>query len=179
MEERAAMSQYSDTPSHPFPKIVTLGVYGFDEAGFFAALRQAGVDTFCDIRRRRGVRGREYAFVNSKRLQARLAELGIRYLHLKELAPSRALRGRQTTADTAARTTKRKRTELSELFIAGYREECLRAFDSRKFIKQVGDRARVVALFCVERAPAACHRSLVAERLQRDLGLEVVHPTPG
>jgi uncharacterized protein (DUF488 family) len=159
-------------------KIITLGVYGATEAGFFAALRDAGVDTFCDIRARRGVRGREYAFVNSQRLQAKLAELGIRYLHIKELAPTAALRQRQNAADKAERIAKRKRTELSELFIASFREECLGAFDSRKFIEQLGADARVVALFCVERAPAACHRSLVAERLQQDLGVEVVHLMP-
>ena len=44
-----------------WPRIVTVGVYGFNEATFFAALRATGVDTFCDIRLRRGVRGREYA----------------------------------------------------------------------------------------------------------------------
>jgi uncharacterized protein (DUF488 family) len=159
------------------PKIITIGVYGSSESGFFAALRDAGVDTFCDIRARRGVRGSEYAFVNSQRLQAKLAELGIRYLHCKELAPSEALRKRQYAADKADRIAKRKRTELSELFIAGYREEH-RDFDSRKFIEQLGPEARVVALFCVERAAAACHRSLLAARLQQDLGLEVVHLTP-
>jgi uncharacterized protein (DUF488 family) len=163
--------------SHPL-KIITLGVYGATEAGFFAALREAGVDTFCDIRARRGVRGREYAFVNSKRLQTRLAELGIRYLHFKELAPSQTLRQRQAAADKADRTRKRKRTELGELFITGYHEECLCGFDSRAFLEMLGDGARVVALFCVEREPAACHRALVAERLQHDLGLEVVHLTP-
>ena len=159
-------------------KIITLGVYGATEAGFFAALREAGVDTFCDIRFRRGVRGSEYAFVNSQRLQAKLAELGIRYLHFKDLAPSQALRERQYAADKLDHTAKRKRTELSELFVSGYREERLQSFDSRKFLAQLGDDARVVALFCVERAPAACHRSLLAERLRRDLGLEVVHLTP-
>ena len=162
----------------PKPKIVTLGVYGFDEAGFFRALGDAGVDTFCDLRLRRGVRGRECAFVNSKRLQARLAELGIRYLHRKELGPSQSLRARQMAADKAARTAKRQRTELSESFVAGYREECLCAFDSGKFIERLGETPRVVALFCVERAPAACHRSLVAERLHLDLGVEVVHLLP-
>ncbi len=159
-------------------RIVTLGVYGFDETRFFAALRAAGVDTFCDIRARRGVRGREYAFVNSKRLQARLAELDIRYFHLKELAPSQALRELQAAADKDERTAKRQRTELSELFITDYGKECLQTFDSRKLVEQVGHDARVVALFCVERAPAACHRSLVAERLKQDLGLEVVHLLP-
>ena len=46
-------------------KIVTIGVYGFDESGFFDALCQAEVDTFCDIRSRRGLRGATYAFANS------------------------------------------------------------------------------------------------------------------
>jgi uncharacterized protein (DUF488 family) len=158
-------------------KIVTLGVYGATETAFFAALRDAGVDTFCDIRARRGVRGSEYAFVNSQRLQAKLAELGIRYLHFKDLAPSEALRKRQYAADKLERVAKRKRTELSELFVSGYREE-RQDFDSRKFIEQLGPDARVVALFCVERAAEACHRSLLAARLHEDIGLEVVHLTP-
>ena len=161
-------------------KFVTIGVYGFSEAAFFNALQQAGVDTFCDIRWRRGVRGADYAFANSARLQQRLAELGIRYLHLRELAPTPALRQRQAEADKAERTTKRKRSVLGEVFVAGYREERLSAFDSRKFVEQLGPEARTVALFCVEREPAACHRSLLAERLQQDLGAqcEVIHVTP-
>jgi len=160
------------------PKIITLGVYGSTEAGFFAALRETGVDTFCDIRARRGVRGSEYAFVNSQRLQTKLAELGIRYLHFKDLAPSEALRERQYAADKADRVAKRKRTELGEVFVKGYNEEHLRSLDSRKFLEQLGPDARVVALFCVERAAAACHRSLLAERLRQDLDVEVVHLLP-
>ena len=70
-------------------KIVTIGVYGFDELGFFDALCKAGVDTFCDIRSRRGVRGATYAFANSKRLQARLSELGIQYIYRKDLGPTK------------------------------------------------------------------------------------------
>ena len=176
--------RFADHPSRPqpeFPKarerprIVTLGVYGTTEADFFAALRTAGVDTFCDLRRRRGVRGSAYAFANRRRLQAKLVELGIRYLHLKELAPSPALRQRQKAADRAERTAKRERTGLSDLFVAGYHEECLGSFDSHRVLDQLGPQTRVVALFCVERAPAACHRSRVAERLHQDLGVEIVH----
>jgi uncharacterized protein (DUF488 family) len=159
-------------------KIITLGAYGYTEAAFFNALRDAGVDTFCDIRARRGVRGREYRFVNHQRLRARLSELGIRYLHFKELAPSQTLRERQAAADKADHTAKRQRTELCDAFVVGYRAEQLRDFDSRRFVEQLGDQAHVVALFCVERTPAACHRWLLAERLQADLGLEVVHLTP-
>ena len=159
-------------------KFVTIGVYGFTEAAFFAALQRAGVDTFCDIRWRRGVRGSEYAFVNSARLQKRLAELGIRYLHFRELAPSPALRQRQVEADKLEGTTKRKRTALGEVFVQGYCAERLAAFDSAKFVELLGAGAKVVALFCVEREPAACHRSLLAARLQRDLGFEVRHLLP-
>jgi uncharacterized protein (DUF488 family) len=161
-------------------KIVTIGVYGSSEAAFFKALQEAGVDTFCDIRWRRGVRGAQYAFVNSARLQKRLAELGIRYLHLREVAPTPALRQRQTEADQTAGTAKRKRVALGEAFIAAYRAERLSVFDSRKFIESLGAEARTVALFCVEREPAACHRSLLVERLQEDLGaqLAVEHLIP-
>jgi len=48
----------------PLPKFVTIGVYGFSADAFFEALQRAGVDSFCDIRYRRGVRGSEYAFAN-------------------------------------------------------------------------------------------------------------------
>jgi len=65
--------------------IVTIGVYGFDEQSFFGALQDAKIDTFCDIRLRRGMRGSLYAFANSEYLQRRLRKLEIRYLHLKEL----------------------------------------------------------------------------------------------
>ncbi len=159
-------------------RLVTIGVYGFTAEAFFAALQRAGVDTFCDIRWRRGVRGREYAFANSGRLQQRLAELGVRYLHVRQVAPSPALRQRQAAADKAAGVAKRKRAALGEFFVTAYREERLAGFDSRKFVEQLGPSARVVALFCVEREPTACHRSLLAERLQGDLGVEVVHLTP-
>jgi uncharacterized protein (DUF488 family) len=160
-------------------RIVTIGVYGFSEEAFFEKLQAAGVDTFCDIRWRRGVRGREYAFANSGRLQQRLAELGIRYLHFQELAPSPELRKRQADADQAARIQKRKRAALGEAFVAGYRE-ALSGFDSRKFIEALGPVSGVAVLFCVEREASACHRSLLAERLRQDLGseIEVAHLTP-
>jgi hypothetical protein len=159
-------------------RIVTIGVYGFDEATFFEALRRAKVNTFCDTRFRRGVRGAKYAFANSRRLQAQLSSLGIAYLHCRDLAPSRELRARQTVADQRAKVGKRQRPELSPEFIEGYRNECLRAFRSSDFVRRVGPRVRVVALFCVEGEPAACHRMLVAERLATDLGVKIVHLKP-
>ena len=160
------------------PKIVTIGVYGFDEAGFFRSLQDAKVDTFCDIRDRRGVRGATYAFANSQRLQARLADLGIGYLHRKDLAPSKAMRAKQAEADKATKTAKRQRTELQQAFIEGYRNECLMGFQPQSLLDDLKLDAQVVALFCVEQEPAACHRSLVADKLAKELSLEVEHILP-
>lgn len=159
-------------------KIVTLGVYGFSEEAFFEALREAEVDTFCDIRQRRGLRGSRYAFANSRRLQERLAEMGIRYLHRKDLAPTKAVRQQQKEADEAEGVAKRQRTTLSEAFVGAYREEVLATFEPRSLLADLEEDARVVALFCVEGEPAACHRLLVAETLQQALDLKIEHIVP-
>src|SRR5438128_11097069 len=105
------------------PKFVTIGVYGFSEERFFGALRDAGVDTFCDIRMRRGLRGSLYAFANSARLQERLREMGIRYSHFKELAPTEQIRERQKQEDKKLRIAKRARTGLGDAFTQAYRQE--------------------------------------------------------
>jgi len=159
-------------------KIVTLGVYGFSEKTFFGAVREAEVDTFCDIRQRRGLRGSKYAFANSRRLQERLAEMGIRYLHRKDLAPTKAVRERQEEADKAAGVAKRQRKTLSQAFVDAYRSEVLATFEPHSLLADLEEGTRVVALFCVEGEPAACHRLLVAERLQQELGLEIEHIAP-
>ena len=154
-------------------KIVTIGVYGFDELSFFEALGVAKVDTFCDIRSRRGVRGAKYAFANSQRLQARLEEMGIRYIYRKDLGPSKNVREKQKQVDETTKTAKRKRTELSPSFIEAYQMECLSAFDPQTLIEELDTNAQIVALFCVETTPEACHRSLVAQKLVETFNLEV------
>jgi uncharacterized protein (DUF488 family) len=159
-------------------RIVTIGVYGFTAETFFQALQAAGVDTLVDIRQRRGVRGAAYAFANSQRLQARLDELGIRYLHQIELAPTAAVRRQQAAADKKHKIARRKRESLDEAFIEAFVAQVLADFDSQAWLVGLPADASVVALLCVEREPTACHRGLVADRLQQELGLEVVHITP-
>jgi uncharacterized protein (DUF488 family) len=175
----SSRKQYVPTPmvreTPRYPRVVTIGAHGFDEEGFFAALCQAGVDTFCDIRLRRGMRGSTYAFANSERLQQRLSELGIRYVHRRELAPTQKIRDRQAQADREAGEGKRSRTALAPAFVDAFRSERLAGFDSAGFIRELGQDVRAVALFCVESEPQACHRSLVSERLARDLNLPVEH----
>lgn len=159
-------------------RLVTIGGYGFDEVRFLAALREAGVDTFVDVRQRRGLRGSQYAFLNSSRLQASLRAAGIRYIHLRELAPTDAVRALQKESDAATETAKRTRSQLSAGFVDAYREQILDRFSIGDFTNAVGDRAEVVALFCVEGVPEACHRSLIAERLAKATGAAVEHIRP-
>lgn len=154
-------------------RVLTIGAFGFDERRFIQTLREAGVDLFIDIRARRGVRGSEYAFVNSTRLQAALHAAGIRYLHAKELAPTQEVREVQHRADAASGTAKRSRTCLGEAFIAVYESKCLSSFRPREFADSRMNGAQRPVLFCVERQPQACHRSLVAARLARELAVPV------
>ena len=157
------------------PKIVTIGVYGYEEEQWFAALQEAGVDLFCDVRLRRGVRGAQYAFANSQRLQARLAALGIAYLHRKDLAPSKEIRSVQYSVDKGHKVAKRQRQQLSREFAEAYCRQVLSSFSASSFLEELPEGVQVVALFCVERAPEACHRSLIAEKLAQELGLELEH----
>jgi uncharacterized protein (DUF488 family) len=158
--------------------IVTIGAIGYTAESFFQALVDAGVDTFIDVRRRRAVRGHDYAFANSQRLQARLAELGIRYVHRLDLAPPDSAREQQAAADKAAGVARRKRTALGPAFVAAYERDVLAHLDALALRADLPADAAVVALMCVERAPAACHRSLLADHLSRAWGVEVKHLTP-
>ena len=151
-------------------KIVTIGVYGFSESGFFTALINAGVDTFLDIRQRRGMRGAKYAFANSQRLQAKLEELGIRYYHLKELSPTPEVRQIQKQVDQFQDIEKRKRSTLSQEFVQAYEKSVLDQVDLSSLINRLPDDSQVVALFCVEKEPGACHRSIVAKKLSKQHG---------
>ena len=74
---------------------------------------------------------------------------------------------------------KRKRTSLSQAFVQAYQQEILANFDVQSLLDDLGPEARVVALFCVEKEPAACHRSLVAAKLQEELGVAVENILPG
>jgi uncharacterized protein (DUF488 family) len=156
--------------------IATIGVYGFDRDTFLATLADAGVDLVLDVRQRRGVRGSRYAWANARRLQAALAEAGIGYSHLKELAPSTELRELQYREDARLGEGKRSRTALAPEYVRLYTEQVLDRVDLEPIVRWVGSSSG--ALLCVERDPEACHRSLIAARLERDRGFSVRHLRP-
>jgi uncharacterized protein (DUF488 family) len=129
------------------------------------------------VRQRRGVRGREYAWANAKRLQAALEEAGIEYQHHPELAPTTELRQVQYAEDDRQGVGKRSRKELAPAYRDGYIAEILNRADLSEVVASLpADGAG--ALFCVERDPEACHRSLVAERLASKYDVQTVHLLP-
>ena len=157
--------------------IATVGVYGFSAGTFLETLREAGVGLLLDVRQRRGVRGSEYAWANARRLQAALAEAGVEYRHHPELAPTTELRQAQYREDARLGVGKRSRSELAPAYREGYTREILDRVDLDAFAAGLPDGV-VPALFCVERDPEACHRSIVADRLAGEQGMRVMHLRP-
>jgi uncharacterized protein (DUF488 family) len=158
-------------------RIATIGVYDADLDSFLAALRAADVALVLDVRQRRGVRGREYAWANAQRLQAALADAGITYEHRKELAPTTELRQLQYAEDDRLGVGKRSRRELAPAYVDRYRREVLDQADLDAVVARMPE-GRTTALLCVERDPEACHRSLVAAELAEARGLDVIDVYP-
>ncbi len=153
----------------------TIGVYNSTEQEYFNKLTENRIDTFCDIRQRRGVRGAKYAFVNSNRLQEKLNKLDIKYGHVLDLAPTTDIRDLQKEADAQLGELKRDRNKLGKVFTIAYKDRILSNFDFDSFadkLDEVG--ANRVVLFCVEENPEACHRSIVTDKLEK-LGYKITH----
>ena len=156
-------------------EILTIGVYGLTSDEFFNAIDHSGTDCFVDIRQRRGLRGSQYAFANSARLQSELARRGVAYVHIKELAPTDAVRQAQKDADAMYGVDKRQRECLGEAFKMSYCRSCLQEWSVEAFVHALPLGVRRPMLFCVERMPQACHRSLAAEWISEGLGISVRH----
>ena len=157
--------------------VVTIGVYGFSGESFLQRLRQADVRLLLDVRQRRGVRGPEYAWANSIRLQAALAHAGIAYEHHPELAPTTDLRRLQYAEDDRQGVGKRSRRELAAEYTRRYTTEILDRADLAAIASALPS-SGTAALFCVERDPEACHRSLVARRLTDQHHATIEHLRP-
>jgi uncharacterized protein (DUF488 family) len=159
-------------------RLATLGVYGFTADGFMDALREADVRQLLDVRQRRGVRGSEYSWANARRLQAVLAEAGIDYRHHPELAPTTELRQLQYREDERRGEGKRSRSVLAPEYVERYTKEVLDRADLRPIVAAMPAKG-AAALFCVERDPEACHRSLIASRLAADYGVRLTGHSHG
>jgi uncharacterized protein (DUF488 family) len=173
MSDHVDVAARGNTPQ----TLATIGVYGLDADAFMRALDGAAARVLIDVRQRRGVRGSEYAWANADRLQAALADAGIGYVHLKELAPTTELRQLQYAEDARLGVGKRSRTELAPSYVERYTREILDPIGVEAVIDALPAEGRG-ALFCVERDAEACHRSLIAARVAHEHGMEVTHLRP-
>lgn len=144
----------------------TIGVYNSSETEFFDKLLDNNIDTFFDIRQRRGVRGSKYSFVNSNRLQSKLRDLEIKYGYIPDLAPTTEIRDLQKEIDLSKGELKRERQELGKVFVIEYKNRILKNYDFEKLFESLDKiGANRIAIFCVEEHPEACHRSIVGDKL--------------
>lgn len=154
----------------------TIGVYNKSEEEFFKSLTANNIDTFCDIRQRRGVRGSKYSFVNSTRLQEKLSSLDIKYGHIIDLAPTQEIRELQKNDDHIKGMLKSERQLLGDIFISEYKERILNKFNFDFFFEKLDQAgANKIVLFCVEELAQACHRSIVAEKLLNSYNYDIIN----
>lgn len=158
-------------------RVCTIGVYEWELDGFLEALSAVDVRLLLDVRQRRGVRGREYAWANAVRLQRALAEANIAYRHRRELAPTTELRQLQYADDARRGVGKRSRLELAGAYRERYTDEILDRVDLGVVAAELPLEGAGV-LFCVEADPQACHRSIIAERLASEHAVVVTHLRP-
>lgn len=157
-------------------EIYTIGVYNLREEEFFKKLVDNKIDTFIDIRQRRGVRGSKYSFVNSKKLQEKLSSLDIKYVHMLDLAPTKEIRDLQKKADLTKNELKQSRRVLVDSFKDEYRNLILDNFDFAYFIDNLQEcNSSKIVFFCVEENSEACHRSLITEKINNIFQLIINH----
>lgn len=154
--------------------IFTIGGYGHTLNSFFDQLSENNIEVLIDIRQRRGMRGKKYAFLNATALQDELRNRNIAYIHLKELAPTTAIRDAQKSSDAMSKITKRERFTLSECFTTLYESEIL-SKNSEHILQKKLEPYKLICFFCVEGTPKACHRALVADWLSAALKISITH----
>jgi len=154
----------------------TIGVYNSTEDLFFNKLIDNNIDTFCDIRLRRGVRGSKYSFVNSNKLQEKLFRLGLKYEHCIELAPTNEIRDSQKNEDKINSQNKRDRQVLGETFIKEYKDKILDRFELKSFLEKLENSgSKKIVFFCVEENNNACHRSILSNEIEQKFNYKIKH----
>jgi len=142
-------------------RVWSIGYEGLTPQSLVAALRQAGVDTLADVRER--PQSRKPGFSKTA-LSRSLADAGISYVHLRDLGTPASVRAEyHATGDVE---------ELRQAY-RHHLEEHEAAVDQLESLAQ----RRRVAMLCVERDEAACHRHVLGERL-RAHGHDVVALEP-
>ena len=141
-------------------KLFTVGYEGEPQAAVIDRLKSAGVEVLADVR---AIAASRRAGFSKTVLGSSLAEAGIEYVHLRDLGTPKA--GRD-----AAR--KGRIDEMRAIF-AGHMAEPPSQIAFERLREIAKDRP--TALLCFEADHAGCHRAVLAERLAKVDGFEVVN----
>lgn len=128
-----------------------------DVTEFAGHLAHAQVELLIDVRQLPNSRRRGFA---KTALSRALSDVRVDYLHMRALGNPKPLRDRYKSGDVPGGR-------------AGYREHVLR--HEREALEDLPAMltARRCALMCVERDPAVCHREVILELLEDELGLRL------
>jgi uncharacterized protein (DUF488 family) len=144
-------------------KIWTIGYEKVGQADFVAALKAAKIKTLIDVRE---VANSRRAGFSKKSLAAALDEAGIAYVHMKPLGTPKA--GREAARKGDNQTMRR-------IFEAKLVEP-----ESQLALAETAELAgkRRACIMCLEHDWRDCHRTIVAEHLGEEFGLEAVNLSP-
>ena len=140
--------------------IFTIGYEGAGIPGFLAALKDAGIGLVLDIRAAPVSRKKGFS---KTQLASHLAEAGIGYRHLRGLGTPK--RGRE-----AARGGD---IESFERIFRAHLQEPNALLDLGEALRLAKERP--ICLLCLEREPENCHRLIVAKRMSKESGQQLVH----
>lgn len=140
--------------------VATIGYERASLADFVATLKLAGIDVLVDIRDR--AQSRRPGFSKSSISEALTAE-GIRYLHMRELGDPKEGREAARRGDFV---------RFREIF-----GRVMQSSQAKEAIKNLEELAisKSICLMCFERDQTTCHRKIVADRLEKTLGLKARH----
>ena len=142
-------------------RIFTIGYEGATMPEFMAALQKAGVKRVIDVRAL--PLSRRPGFSKTPLLNA-LAEAGIEYVHLKALG---------TPAEGRAAARAGRQADLERIY-AGQLELPEAMAQGAQMLELAADRPS--ALLCMERDPAACHRSLLLNAVAPNANVAHLYP---
>ena len=144
--------------------MATIGYEGAPQDAVFAALKQADVDVLVDVR---AVTSSRRPGFSKSHLASGLPEQGIDYLHLRGLGTPKEGRLAARSGDLAA---------LERIF--GKHMKTPEARHDYEALLGLLREGKKICLMCYEHDPAECHRTIIAERVQEELGLRVEHLVP-
>lgn len=132
-------------------KLYTVGYQGIDLATYIDALNDAGVNILIDVRETAWSYKREFC---KNALKNALAEVGIRYIHVRSAGNPKENR---RTAKSAVECLDRFRQHLTA--------DSTGVSDLLAILTEAAKTNKTVCLTCFERDASQCHRSVLASAL--------------